>query len=105
LFEADLVTGQVYEFTPNGVQSTFAAGLADPENLAFNSAGDLFVSCIDGYIYEITPNGVRSTFATVGSGDALFGIAFEPVPEPSVMALTAIGVGAVFLSMWKRRAL
>ena len=37
-------SGNIYEFTPGGVQSTFASGLSAPNELAFNSAGDLFVA-------------------------------------------------------------
>ena len=58
-------SGSVYEFTPGGVQSTFASGLGQPEGLAFNSAGDLFVADLfSGTIYEFTPGGVQSTFAS-----------------------------------------
>jgi hypothetical protein len=49
LFEADDHTGNIYEFTPGGTQSTFASGLSlgdvsGPSGLAFNSADDLFVA-------------------------------------------------------------
>ena len=43
LFESDGGSGNIYEFTPSGQQSTFATGLNEPESMAFNSAGDLFV--------------------------------------------------------------
>src|SRR5438105_364073 len=36
--------GAIYKFTPAGVRSTFASGLNGPTALAFDSAGDLFVS-------------------------------------------------------------
>ena len=35
LFEADSNSGNIYEFTPAGVQSTFASGLYYPFGLAF----------------------------------------------------------------------
>jgi len=34
--------GNIYQFTPNGAQSTFASGLSLPRGLAFNSSGTLF---------------------------------------------------------------
>jgi len=81
LFEADEDSGNIYSFTPNGVQSTVASGLSFPTGLAFNSAGDLFVACLGGtgmnagYITEITPGGVQSTFASGLDGPE--GLAFD----------------------------
>src|SRR6266446_2950294 len=63
--------GKVLKFTHDGVQSTFASGLEWPWDLAFDSAGNLFVT--DGLdvvgpghanIYKFTPDGVRTTFAS-----------------------------------------
>jgi sugar lactone lactonase YvrE len=65
LFVADYASGNIYEFTPGGAQSTFASGLGGPFGLAFNSAGDLFVADeSSGDITEITPGGVQNTFAS-----------------------------------------
>jgi hypothetical protein len=65
LFEADQESGDINEFTTNGVQSTFASGLDGPDGLAFNSAGVLFEADFQsGNIYEFTTNGVQSTFAS-----------------------------------------
>ncbi len=68
LFEADASSGNIYEFTPSGAQSTFVSGLNNQlaaAQLAFNSAGDLFVTSFFGNnITEFTPNGVESTFAS-----------------------------------------
>jgi hypothetical protein len=99
------IVGYIYEFTPDGVQSTFASGLDEPLTLAFNSAGILAVSdfaTYGPYIYEFTPNGPPSTFdSSVGA----IGLAFQgeslPVPEPSAMGL--LGVGAVALFARRRR--
>ena len=58
--------GNIYEYTTNGAQSTFASGLSgDEEGLAFDSAGNLFVSDAgNSAIYKFTTNGMRSTFAS-----------------------------------------
>ena len=92
--------GSIYEFTPGGVKSTFASGLAFPTGLAFNSAGDLFAADLDtGNIYEFTPGGIQSTFATGLYGPT--GLAFQgetlPVPEPSTFGLLAVGFTALFV--------
>src|SRR6266513_207075 len=70
---SDAAGGNIYEFTPNGVRSTFASGLAGA--LAFDKAGNLFVTTGyrddfgfpingSGKIYKLTPNGLRTTFAS-----------------------------------------
>src|SRR5438132_12161019 len=61
---SDAAGGNIYEFTPNGVRSTFASGLAGA--LAFDKAGNLFVS-ERGIITKITPNRGGSTFVTEGA--------------------------------------
>lgn len=60
LFVSDSGSGNIYEFTPGGVQSTFASGLSGPTGLAFDSVGNLLVSAGNN-VYELTPNGARST--------------------------------------------
>jgi hypothetical protein len=93
LFATSTSSGTIYEYTPGGVQSTFASVNASGlNNLAFNSAGNLFVAT-GSSIVEITPGGTQSTFAS-GSGDV--GVAFAPVPEPSVYALLGLGAAAIF---------
>ncbi len=67
--------GNIYKFTPNGASSTFASGLDGPEGLAFDSAGNLFVTSFLGNIYKFTPSGARTTFAS-GLNDAM-GLAFD----------------------------
>src|SRR6266496_2074951 len=69
LFAVDPANGNIDEFTPNGVRSTFASGLFYPGALAFDGAGNLFVvdSGFDydfvsyAAVYKFTPSGVRST--------------------------------------------
>ena len=56
--------GDIYEFTPGGVKSIFAS-LGEAQNLAFDGAGNLFVSqSYGGNIIKITPSGTQSTFAS-----------------------------------------
>jgi glucose/arabinose dehydrogenase len=88
-------TGTILLYTPGGVESTFATTSYNSLNgLAFNSAGDLFVGASVGSIVEITTGGAQSTFAS-GLGNPA-GLAFQPVPEPSTVALAAIGALAFF---------
>jgi DNA-binding beta-propeller fold protein YncE len=63
--------GVIYKFTWDGGQSIFASGLTDPWDVAFDSAGNLFVVDYDhdelfgeAAVYKITPSGVRTTFAS-----------------------------------------
>jgi hypothetical protein len=64
LFELDLETGHIYEFTTNGTQSTFYSGIKIPSWLmTFDSAGNLFVVSYNN-ILKITPDGVTNIFAT-----------------------------------------
>ena len=99
MFEADL-SDHIYQFTPSGVRSPFASGLADPWGLAFDRAGDLFEADLkSGHIYEFTPGGTRSTFASGLSQPAF--LAFQPVPEPSTWAM--LGIGAIALLGFRRR--
>ena len=65
LFVADWYSFHVYEYTPNGVQSTFASQMYGPVALAFNNSGDLYVGTMDGGgIIKVTPSGAKSTFAS-----------------------------------------
>src|SRR5215472_3302119 len=66
--------GHIYKFTPRGVVSTFASGLDGPEGLAFDVAGNLYVTSFLGHIYKFTPGGTRTTFA---SGLTPGGLAFD----------------------------
>src|SRR6266516_2472270 len=71
---------QIYQYTPqyvppNGTPSIFASALDTPRGLAFDGAGNLYVTTntdvddsvdppkIQGTILKITPDGLMSTFA------------------------------------------
>ena len=89
--------GNVIEMAPTGSQSTFASDLGTPSQLAFNSAGNLFATDqASNDILEFAPNGTQSVFATGISWGT--GLAFQPVPEPSTMALLVVGTVGLFVS-------
>ena len=99
LFVSATGSGDIYEFTPSGARSTFASGLQRPFGLVFDSAGRLFAAdYYSGTINEFTPDGAETTFA---SGYGPFFLAFQPVPEPSALALLAIGATALFVRYHK----
>ena len=76
LFAADTGSGNIYKFTPDGMQSTFATGLTIPDGLAFDGTGRLICNGFRTQQYQqwlhnqITPGGLQSTFAT--------GLSFPP---------------------------
>jgi len=62
---SDWASGNIYQFTPTGVRSTFASGLSSPEGLAFDQARNLFVGYAGaGEIVKITPDGTKSVLAS-----------------------------------------
>ena len=68
---SDTRGGEIFKFSWDGGQSIFASGLTDPWDVAFDSAGNLYVVDYDrsglrgdAAIYKITPNGARTTFAS-----------------------------------------
>jgi DNA-binding beta-propeller fold protein YncE len=86
----------IMKFTTSGTGSLFASsGLDEPRGLAFDSSGNLYVANSgNNTIEEFTPNGTGSLFASGGLDEPYF-IAVE-VPEPSIWAMLATGVGALF---------
>ena len=53
LFEADNGSGNIYEFTPGGAQSTFASGLSNPFGLAFQPVPELQGFATNG-VFQLT---------------------------------------------------
>jgi len=114
LFAADASDETIFKFTPAGMRSVFAGPSAflpnqGPIGLAFNSAGNLFVSTSDtsnGQILEFAPNGAETIFAT-GLTNNPRGLAFDSagnlfVAEPGsgrsgdILKFTPGGVETVF---------
>ena len=60
--------GAIYQFTP-GIRrhSTFSSGgLGEPENIAFDSSGNLFVAdSMGNAVDEVTPDGTEQTFVEI----------------------------------------
>jgi sugar lactone lactonase YvrE len=73
--------GSILEFTPPGVQSTFASALDRPRGMAFDSMGNLFVATTNldlnsgnysGAILKITSDGTQTIFANVSGPSVSF---------------------------------
>src|SRR6266513_2960989 len=107
---SDAAGGNIYEFTPNGVRSTFASGLAGA--LAFDKAGNLFVAnvskFINGTIYKFTPAGGRTTFASGltltnpeamafdNAGNLFVSASYGTSGTGAIYKITSGGVGSTF---------
>src|SRR5206468_5456282 len=69
LYVANYSNNTIEEFTAGGVGSVFAStGLSNPNGLAFDSTGNLYVANGDSTIKKFTTAGVGSVFASIGSG-------------------------------------
>lgn len=71
LFEADIASGIIYRFSPDGSRSVYTSGLNGPEGLAFDTAGNCFVSeALGGIIHKFTTDGTDTVFASGLNGPA-----------------------------------
>lgn len=87
----------IIKITQAKVQSTYASGLNVPIGLAFDNAGNLFVAdggafSSTGDITEFPAGGGQTVYSTAVSKP--LSIAFQPVPEPSTLALLGTAAGA-----------
>ncbi|MBA3353115.1 MAG: hypothetical protein H0U23_11980 [Blastocatellia bacterium] len=66
LYVAEPTDGVISKFAPDGTKSTFASGLDHPGGLAFDQAGNLFVTSAGqpGSILKFTPGGEMTVFAS-----------------------------------------
>ena len=110
LFVSSTDFNTIQKFTPGGVGSPFASGLAGPVGLAFDSSGNLYSVNIgpydgqnfkNGYIEKYTPGGQGTVFAAdPGDGSVLAAPEFIAIiPEPT--ALVLFGLGSI--SLLRRR--
>jgi sugar lactone lactonase YvrE len=98
-------SGGVTEIIPGSAEKSIVTGLFDPNDIAFDNSGDLFVTDAEsGELTEVTSGGTISSFSV---NYHPFGIAFQdvvlPVPEPSTLALA--GMAAGMLWAYRRRKL
>ncbi len=66
LYVSEPANGVIVKFAPDGTKSTFVSGRDSPRELAFDGAGNLFVSegAQPGNIVKITPSGEITVFAS-----------------------------------------
>lgn len=99
----------IYKITRSGVQTTFATGLITPYAMAFNRAGNLFVSDYSAdRVYQFTPSGAQSTFFDFGgltaaglavdSGGNVFVGTYYGMYNGAVNEITPAGMLSTFAS-------
>lgn len=89
--------GSITEITPKGAQSSFVSGIGTPDAMAFNSAGDLLVAQgRSDNLLEFSSTGTLLQTITISGAVDLNGLAIQPVPEPKLIIVLALG-GATFV--------
>jgi len=85
--------GSIFDYTPVGVQYTFASGLDRSRGIAFDGQANLFVATnfFDGTfratILKITPLGVQSIFGTLSGNLSAEGMAIDHSDNVFVVAI------------------
>ena len=83
------------EISPTGSTATsFTSIPSGSRQLILGSGGLLLANQTEGEVLEFNPNGEESVFAPGING--AYGLAIQPVPEPSVMGLLAAGAMILF---------
>jgi len=94
--------GEIFEYTPSGVQSTYATGLSAPRGLAFDSIGNLFAAetvFVDHIqIGRVLKYNLHNKISTVGSAVQLFfeEVATDIAGNAYVMGVDDTGAGTIF---------
>lgn len=106
LFVSNLQGNSITRIDSAGTSSLWAVSatlLDGPAALAFDSSENLYVANFEGgNITRISADGTTlSNFTTVGNTP--IGLAFDPVPEPTIYALLAFG--ALGVGWWRWRAM
>lgn len=96
---------KIFEYTPTGVQSTYASGLNNPRGLAFDSIGNLFATTAHEAdnieIGRVLKFNLRNKVSTFGSAAKFFfeGLAIDIAGNVYVMANddnSPVGAGTIF---------
>ena len=100
--DLDAGEGVILQFASDGSRKVFASGLSNPQGLAFDSAGNLYVAVPSrNVILKFAPDGRQTTFASGISKPhrlAFDAFGFLWVTDPDAGALYAIApAGVVFL--------
>jgi len=98
-FVSNYGSGNIEEFSPNGVGTNFLSGFLDPNGLAIDQSNNLYVESITGSpngneITRITPSGAASNLATV-LGRQFFGIAVDNNDEIYASLLPSSGSSVI----------
>ena len=101
-----IAVGSIYQYTPDGVQSTFASGLIRPRGLAFDSKGNLFVAsaiCVGNKceaarptVLKFTPDGTQTVFATMPVPYAAEGLAIDRFDNVFVLAFKPFNISTIY---------
>jgi sugar lactone lactonase YvrE len=55
----------IFRVSPSGRRESFVSGIVNPTSMAFDAAGNLYVSSrFEGSVYRVKPDGTHETFAT-----------------------------------------
>ena len=114
LYVIEYITNTIFKFTRAGSKSTFTSDLFQPQSLAFDRQGNVFVTDLENCIptsggcfppsniFRFTPSGEKSTFASVAS--QVFGVAFDSSDNlfvatgPAIIKITPAGTQSTFAS-------
>jgi len=106
--------GSIFEFTPNGTETTIATGLTQLRGIAFDNSGDLLAATTTfnfgghGVILRINPAGQQTVFATIPGNHLLEGIAVHgsdvfvttaltnPTNAPTIFKISPDGAATPF---------
>jgi DNA-binding beta-propeller fold protein YncE len=91
-----------YMTSGSTVNASLITGFDSPQGIAI-SGNDLFVSNTgDGTVGEYTISGGTVNTDLISGLSGPYGIAISPVPEPSTVALAALGVAILCLRRWRK---